>query len=115
MDANSGEPWSEADIRDLKNEIAHGRTFAQTASFLCRDEDEVREKMKELGLVERTRVGQSQLHSDISRATTTTAAMNTNAMAPRCSTRFDTAAHVRFRSFPSDRRNTPLAAPGPRR
>ena len=23
MDANSGEPWSEADISDLKNEIAH--------------------------------------------------------------------------------------------
>jgi hypothetical protein len=40
------------DISDLKNEIGHGRTIAQTASFLCRDEDEVREKMKELGLVE---------------------------------------------------------------
>ena len=26
MDANSGEPWSETDISDLKNEIAHGRT-----------------------------------------------------------------------------------------
>ena len=26
MDANSGEPWSEADISDLKNEIDHGRT-----------------------------------------------------------------------------------------
>src|SRR3954469_22077367 len=52
MDANSGEPWSEADMSDLKNEIAHGRTATETASFLCRDEDEVREKMKELGLVE---------------------------------------------------------------
>ena len=39
MDANSGEPWSEADISDLKNELAHGRTVAETASFLCRDED----------------------------------------------------------------------------
>jgi hypothetical protein len=28
----------------------HGRTVAQTASFLCRDVDEVRAKMKELGL-----------------------------------------------------------------
>jgi hypothetical protein len=56
MDANSGEPWSEADISDLKNEIAHGRTMAETASFLCRDEDEVREKMRELGLVEQPRV-----------------------------------------------------------
>jgi hypothetical protein len=51
MDANSGEPWSEMDISDLKNEIAHGRTCAETASFLCRDEDEVRQKAKELGLV----------------------------------------------------------------
>ena len=25
MDANSGEPWSEADISDLKNELDHGR------------------------------------------------------------------------------------------
>jgi hypothetical protein len=52
MDANSGQPWSEMDISDLTNEIAHGRTVAETASFLCRDEDEVREKMKQLGLLE---------------------------------------------------------------
>ena len=52
MDANSGEPWSEMDISDLTNELARGRTFAQTASFLCRDLDEVRQKAKELGLVE---------------------------------------------------------------
>ena len=55
MDANSGEPWSDADISDIKNELDHGRTVAQTASFLCRDEDEVREKMKELRLVEHPR------------------------------------------------------------
>lgn len=29
MDANSGEPWSEMDISDLTNEIAHGRTMAE--------------------------------------------------------------------------------------
>jgi hypothetical protein len=29
MDANSGEPWSEMDISDLTNEIAHGRTMAK--------------------------------------------------------------------------------------
>jgi hypothetical protein len=52
MDANSGAPWSKADISDLKNEIARGRTFAQTASFLCRDEDEVRQKARQLGLNE---------------------------------------------------------------
>ena len=40
MDANSGEPWSEMDISDLTNELARGQTMAQTASFLCRDEDD---------------------------------------------------------------------------
>ena len=53
MDANSGAPWSEANIRDLKNEIDHGQMVAETGSFLCRDEDEGRNKMKELGLIER--------------------------------------------------------------
>jgi hypothetical protein len=43
------------DISDLTNEIAHGRTMAETASFLCRDEDEVRQKAKELGMVEHPR------------------------------------------------------------
>lgn len=52
MDANSGAPWSEMDISDLTSEIARGRTFAQTASFLCRDADEVRRKARELGLAE---------------------------------------------------------------
>jgi hypothetical protein len=52
MDANSGEPWSDMDISDLKNEIARGRTIAQTASFLCRDADEVRQKARQLGLTE---------------------------------------------------------------
>ena len=51
MDANSGEPWSEMDISDLANEFAHGRTMAETASFLCRDDDEVQQKAMELGLV----------------------------------------------------------------
>jgi hypothetical protein len=40
------------DISDLTNELAHGRTIAETASFLCRDEYEVRAKMKELRLTE---------------------------------------------------------------
>ena len=52
MDANSGAPWSKADISDLKNELDHGRTIAETASFLCRDGYEVRATMKELGLTE---------------------------------------------------------------
>src|SRR4051794_32984657 len=52
MDANSGEPWSEMDIADLTHSLDYGHTFAQTASFLCRDEDEVRQKSHQLGLVE---------------------------------------------------------------
>jgi hypothetical protein len=40
------------DISDLTNELAHVRSMAETASFLCRDEDEVRQKANELGLVE---------------------------------------------------------------
>ena len=52
MNANSGEPCSEMDIADLTNELNIGRTFAQTASFLCRDEDEVRQKARALGLTE---------------------------------------------------------------
>jgi hypothetical protein len=52
MDANSGEPWSEMDISDLTHSLDYGDTFAQTASFLCRDEDEVHQKARQLGLVE---------------------------------------------------------------
>jgi hypothetical protein len=36
------------DINDLTNKIARGRTVTEIAS--CRDEDEVREKMKERDL-----------------------------------------------------------------
>jgi hypothetical protein len=53
MDANSGEPWSEMDIKDLRASLDFGNTYADAASMLCRDEDEVRQKAKELGLVER--------------------------------------------------------------
>ena len=52
MDVNSGKSWSEMDLEDLRDSIDYGDTFAQAASFLCRDEDEVRQKAKELGLVE---------------------------------------------------------------
>ena len=51
MNANSGEPWAEMDIADLTKELNIGRTFAQIASFLCRDE-EVRQKARALGLTE---------------------------------------------------------------
>ena len=52
MDANSGKPWSEMDLEDLRHSLDYGNTFADAASMLCRDEDEVRKKVQELGLVE---------------------------------------------------------------
>jgi hypothetical protein len=51
MDANSDDPWSETEITDLTIELARGRTIEETAIFLCRDLDDVRQKAKELGLV----------------------------------------------------------------
>ena len=56
MDANSGEPWSEMDIQDLRASLDFGNTIADAATMLCRDEDEVRRKAKELGLVERPKI-----------------------------------------------------------
>jgi len=56
MDANSGKPWSEMDIQDLRASLDFGNTIADAASMLCRDEDEVRQKAKELGLVERPKI-----------------------------------------------------------
>ena len=53
MDANSGEPWFEMDIQDLGASLDFGNTLADAASMLCREEDEVRQKARELGLVER--------------------------------------------------------------
>jgi hypothetical protein len=44
--------WSEMDLSDPKDCLDQGNTFAQTASFLCRDEDEVRQKARMLGLIE---------------------------------------------------------------
>jgi hypothetical protein len=52
MDANSGEAWSEMEIADLAYSMACDGTIEDAAIFLCRDEDEVRHKAKELRLVE---------------------------------------------------------------
>jgi hypothetical protein len=49
---NSGKEWSDWDVEDLIGALAYGRTVAETADFLCRDENEVREKLQELGLRE---------------------------------------------------------------
>ena len=52
MDASSGEAWSEMDISDPTNEIAHGRTLAETARFFAGGQVEVRYKMKESSEIE---------------------------------------------------------------
>jgi hypothetical protein len=52
MNSNSGKPWSEMDVAALAHSIGYGNTIAHAASMLCRDEDDVRLKAKELGLVE---------------------------------------------------------------
>ena len=51
MNVNSGEPWSDMDVADLIASLDYGDTFAEVASFLCRDEDEVRQKARALGQV----------------------------------------------------------------
>jgi hypothetical protein len=45
---NEGQPWSEMDLVDLKNSLAFGRSVEDIADFLCRSEQEVREKIAEL-------------------------------------------------------------------
>ena len=50
-DLNSGTPWSEPAVKDLRSCISQGQTVEETARFLCRSEKEVEEKMVELGLL----------------------------------------------------------------
>ena len=50
MDTNSGEPWSEMDVWELKHSMEYGRSFAEVAGFLYRDESEVRQMAHALGL-----------------------------------------------------------------
>jgi hypothetical protein len=50
MDTNSGEPWSEMDVWELKHSMEYGRSFAEVAGFLYRDESEVRQMADALGL-----------------------------------------------------------------
>jgi len=46
--SNEGKPWSRMDLADLRYASAHGRSVADIADFLCRSEQEVREKIAEL-------------------------------------------------------------------
>ena len=44
-------PWPRQGLFFLNDALRHGGSFAEIASFLCRDEDEVREKARELKLI----------------------------------------------------------------
>jgi len=58
MDINSAEPWSEMDVWELKNSMEYGRSFAEVAGFLYRDEGEVRQMAEALGIKESAGVGE---------------------------------------------------------
>ncbi len=58
MDTNSGEPWSEMDVWELKHAREYGRSFAEVAGFLYRDESEVRQMADALGLKEGGGIGE---------------------------------------------------------
>jgi hypothetical protein len=45
---NEDKPWSEMDLFDLQNNDARGDLVEETAEFLMRREDEVREKIRQL-------------------------------------------------------------------
>jgi hypothetical protein len=45
---NQGKPWSEMDFVDLRNSLAFGRSVQDITDFLCRSQEEVREKIAEL-------------------------------------------------------------------
>jgi hypothetical protein len=53
QDAADGNPWSEADMWDLRNCLKHGQSVEQAAQFLCRagSVEDVRRKAEELGLL----------------------------------------------------------------
>jgi hypothetical protein len=53
QDLNDGNPWSEMDLFDLRNGLAHGESIEEVAGFLCRSGtvEEVKRKAEELGLL----------------------------------------------------------------
>jgi hypothetical protein len=50
MNLNSGKPWSQTTLHDLRYWLNHGESVEQVAELLCRDVNEVGEKMAELGI-----------------------------------------------------------------
>jgi len=47
---NTGKPWSDVDVRHLRAAIESGLLLDEIAVYLCRTEQEVRDKAAELGL-----------------------------------------------------------------
>ena len=45
---NSGKEWSEMDVADLRQFMRLDKSIEETADFLCRDVEKVREKQVEL-------------------------------------------------------------------
>jgi hypothetical protein len=56
MGGNSGKPWSEMDIQDLRASLDFGNTCGDVAIMLCRNKDEACQKAEELGLVEHQKI-----------------------------------------------------------
>jgi len=54
MGANLGCSGPMQDIAELARCLKHGNTIEDAARMLCRDEDRVREKAYDLGLIEHT-------------------------------------------------------------
>lgn len=52
---NTGEPWSEMSLSDIRWQVEHGRPVAEIADFLCRTRREMRDKIAELGLADEHR------------------------------------------------------------
>jgi hypothetical protein len=49
MNINTGKPWSEMDLQDIR-EFAPIMTSQELADYLCRSEEEVIAKVEEMGL-----------------------------------------------------------------
>jgi hypothetical protein len=50
MNVNPDTSWSETDLIELRDSIAHGCSIEEAADFLCRELAEVWAKADELGL-----------------------------------------------------------------
>lgn len=49
-DLNSHTPWSTWDEQDIRYAVDHNQTLAETANFLCRTQQEIRDKAHAMGL-----------------------------------------------------------------